>query len=145
MSVWPQEFNLRPAAAPRTDIARAQQGAPLQPPLWRTMLLLAAIVVIGIVTGLLAASFLSSSTAQAAEPAVGSVLPFLPTPSASVAGPTLQQSKMQWRVEKSHLPKDAPNILIILLDDVGFGLPDTYGGHDIYRKAGDTGRVIRHQ
>ena len=29
---------------------------------------------------------------------------------------------------KNHLPKDAPNILIILLDDVGFGLPDTYGG-----------------
>ena len=37
-------------------------------------------------------------------------------------------SKHQRRVEKSHLPKDAPNILIILLDDVGFGLPDTYGG-----------------
>ena len=29
---------------------------------------------------------------------------------------------------ESHLPKDAPNILIILLDDVGFGLPDTFGG-----------------
>ena len=58
----------------------------------------------------------------------GSVLPFPPTPSASVAGPTLQESKHQRRVEKSHLPKDAPNILIILLDDVGFGLPDTYGG-----------------
>ncbi len=24
--------------------------------------------------------------------------------------------------------EDAPNILIILLDDVGFGLADTYGG-----------------
>ena len=34
----------------------------------------------------------------------------------------------QRRAEKSHLPKDAPNILIILLDDVGFGLADTYGG-----------------
>ena len=58
----------------------------------------------------------------------GSVLPFPPTPSASVAGPTLQESKHQRRVEKSHLPKDAPNILIVILDDVGFGLPDTYGG-----------------
>lgn len=58
----------------------------------------------------------------------GSVLPFPQTPSASVAGQTLQQSKHQWRVEKSRLPKDAPNILIILLDDVGFGLPETYGG-----------------
>ena len=58
----------------------------------------------------------------------GSVLPFEPTSSASVAAPRLQDSKMMRRVEKSHLPKDAPNILTILLDDVGFGLPDTYGG-----------------
>ena len=58
----------------------------------------------------------------------GSVLPFPSTPSASVAGPTLQESKHQRRVEMSHLPADAPNILIILLDDVGFGQPDTYGG-----------------
>ena len=64
----------------------------------------------------------------AAAPTDGSVLPFPPTPSASVAAPTLQDSKHQRRVETSHLPKDAPNILIILLDDVGFGLPDTYGG-----------------
>ena len=58
----------------------------------------------------------------------GSVLPFPPTPSASVAGPTLQTSKHRRRVEKSHLSKDPPNILIILLDNVGFGLPDTFGG-----------------
>ena len=61
-------------------------------------------------------------------PTDGSVLPFPPTPSASVAEPRLQDSTMTRRVEKDHLPKDAPNILIILLDDVGFGLPDTYGG-----------------
>ncbi len=64
----------------------------------------------------------------AAAPTDGSVLPFPPTPSASVAAPRLQDSKHQRRVETSRLPKDAPNILIILLDDVGFGLPDTYGG-----------------
>jgi arylsulfatase len=64
----------------------------------------------------------------AATPPDGSVLPFAPTPSASVAAPRLQDSKHQRRVEKNHLPKDAPNILVILLDDVGFGLPDTYGG-----------------
>ena len=63
-----------------------------------------------------------------APPDDGSVLPFPPTPSASVAGPTLQESKHQRRIEKSRLPKDAPNILIVILDDVGFGLPDTYGG-----------------
>ena len=63
-----------------------------------------------------------------ATPNDGSVLPFPPTPSASIAGPTLQESTHQRRAEPNHLPADAPNILIILLDDVGFGLPDTYGG-----------------
>jgi hypothetical protein len=58
----------------------------------------------------------------------GSVLPFPPVPSASVAKPRLQDSIHKRRAEESHLPKDAPNILVILLDDVGFGLPDTYGG-----------------
>jgi len=75
---------------------------------------------------------LGAGLASGAEPAPtpndGSVLPFPPTPSASVAGPTLQESKHQRRVEPDRLPKDAPNILMILLDDVGFGLADTYGG-----------------
>jgi arylsulfatase len=64
----------------------------------------------------------------AGAPADGSVLPFPPVPTASVAGQSLQESKMVRRARPSHLPKDAPNILIILLDDVGFGLPETFGG-----------------
>ena len=35
---------------------------------------------------------------------------------------------MKRRVEPNHLPADAPNILIILIDDAGFGVPDTFGG-----------------
>jgi arylsulfatase len=67
--------------------------------------------------------------AHAAAPAGdGSVLPFPPTPSASVAKPRLQDSTMKRRVAPRRLPENAPNILIILLDDVGFGLPSTYGG-----------------
>ncbi len=58
----------------------------------------------------------------------GRVLPFPPVPTASIAGPTLQESKHVRRAEPHHLPADAPNILIVLLDDVGFGLPSTYGG-----------------
>jgi arylsulfatase A-like enzyme len=58
----------------------------------------------------------------------GSVLPFPKASSASIAGETLQESKHVRRVEASHLPKDAPNILIILMDDVGFGLSDAFGG-----------------
>jgi arylsulfatase len=58
----------------------------------------------------------------------GSVLPFPPVPSASVAAQTLQQSKMVWRKQPELLPADAPNIVVILMDDLGFGLAETFGG-----------------
>ncbi len=65
----------------------------------------------------------------------GSVLPFPSMPPESVAGPTLQESTLKPFPEERHLPKDAPNILIVLLDDVGFGLPDTFGRRDPYADA----------
>jgi arylsulfatase A-like enzyme len=58
----------------------------------------------------------------------GSVLPFPATPSASVAKPRLQDSVHKRRVEPSRVAADAPNILIVLVDDAGFGVPDTFGG-----------------
>ena len=58
----------------------------------------------------------------------GSVLPFPPVPSASVAAPTLQESTHKRRAEANHLPANAPNVLIVLMDDVGFGQTDTFGG-----------------
>ena len=63
-----------------------------------------------------------------AAAADGSVLPFPRAPSASIAAPRLQDSKHVRRAEPSHLRKDAPNVLIILLDDVGFGQASTFGG-----------------
>ncbi|TCU54654.1 arylsulfatase [Novosphingobium sp. PhB57] len=57
-----------------------------------------------------------------------SVLPFPSAPSASTAGYTLAESAHKRRVEPARLSGDAPNILIVLLDDVGFGLSDTVGG-----------------
>ncbi|HWI31741.1 MAG TPA: arylsulfatase [Microbacterium sp.] len=56
------------------------------------------------------------------------VLPFPPTPSASIAGRTMQESVYRQRATASRLPEDAPNVLILLIDDAGPGLPDTYGG-----------------
>jgi arylsulfatase A-like enzyme len=56
------------------------------------------------------------------------VLPFPPTPSASVAGRTMQESVYEQRVHAKRLPQDAPNILIVLIDDAGPGLPSTFGG-----------------
>lgn len=58
----------------------------------------------------------------------GSVLPFPGPPSASLAGETLQESIHKRRVYPSHLPKDAPNIIIVLMDDVGFGTASAFGG-----------------
>ncbi|WP_204137777.1 arylsulfatase [Halomicronema sp. CCY15110] len=55
-------------------------------------------------------------------------LPFPPTPSASVAGPTIQESVYKQRVTPDRLPEDAPNILIVLIDDAGPALPSTFGG-----------------
>jgi len=55
-------------------------------------------------------------------------LPFPPKPSGSIAGPTMQESIYSPRPAVNHLPKDAPNILIVLIDDVGPAQTDTYGG-----------------
>ena len=56
------------------------------------------------------------------------VLPFPPVPSASIAGRTMQESVYRRRVEPRRLHADAPNILIVLIDDAGPGLPTTFGG-----------------
>jgi len=56
------------------------------------------------------------------------ILPFAPKPSGSIAGRTIQDSVYSPLPATSRLPKDAPNILIVLIDDVGPGQTDTYGG-----------------
>src|ERR1700735_4143188 len=55
-------------------------------------------------------------------------LPFPPPPSTSVAGRTMQESVYKKRVTPRRLRADAPNILIVLIDDAGPGLPTTFGG-----------------
>ncbi len=69
-----------------------------------------------------------ASSATSGAPADGSVLPFPAVPSASVAKPRLQDSVHKRRAEPQHLQPGAPNVLIILLDDVGFGQASTFGG-----------------
>jgi len=55
-------------------------------------------------------------------------LPFPAMPSSSKAGPTIAESVYSPAKPVDHLPANAPNVLIIMLDDVGPALPDTYGG-----------------
>jgi arylsulfatase A-like enzyme len=58
----------------------------------------------------------------------GSVLPFPGPPTASLTGETLQESIHKRRIYPNYLAKDAPNIIIVLMDDVGFGTASTFGG-----------------
>lgn len=79
----------------------------------------------------LAAHWLAVSTAALllSAPALAQEsLPFPPKPSGSKAGPTIAESTYSPLPPQSHLPAGAPNILIIMLDDVGPALPSTYGG-----------------
>jgi len=58
----------------------------------------------------------------------GTVLPFRPKRSNSIAGRTMQESVYSPQPAPKYLPEDAPNILIILIDDAGPGMPDAFGG-----------------
>ena len=58
----------------------------------------------------------------------GLVLPFPPPPSESVAKPKIEDSTMKWPMAPQRLAEDAPNILVIMIDDIGFGVTDTFGG-----------------
>lgn len=72
---------------------------------------------------LIAATLITMPLAQAQD-----VLPFPPTPVESVVKPLLQDSTMKWPTEPQRLKKDAPNVLIVLIDDVGFGVSEVFGG-----------------
>ncbi len=56
------------------------------------------------------------------------VLPFPPVPSGSIAGRTMQESVYSPVPAPVRLPPGSPNILIILVDDAGPGLPSPLGG-----------------
>jgi len=56
------------------------------------------------------------------------ILPFPDPPMGGKVAPTMQESVHQWRETPSYLPEDAPNILIAMLDDAGFGQASTFGG-----------------
>jgi arylsulfatase len=71
----------------------------------------------------LALSAIFAPTTMAQE-----ILPFPPAPSGSTPGLTIQDFSYKKRVEPKRLAEGAPNILIILMDDLGPATPSTYGG-----------------
>jgi arylsulfatase len=77
---------------------------------------------------LAAFTLLLPGVAYSTTPTDGSVLPF-PTPAnKSVVNQTLADSTLVKATVEKHIPDDAPNILIVLLDDVGYGISETFGG-----------------
>ena len=65
--------------------------------------------------------------ADSATPAAGAGLPIPDSPFRGVANRTLQGSKPDFPKPVA-APKDAPNVLLILVDDAGFGNASTFGG-----------------
>ena len=57
----------------------------------------------------------------AADASAQDVLPFPTPPMGGKVGATMQESVHKWRTQPKRLPEDAPNILIVMLDDAGFG------------------------
>jgi arylsulfatase A-like enzyme len=80
-----------------------------------------------VLSGLVALIFLLTAVPPALAQD-GSSLPFPPTPSGSVAKRTIKASTYSPLKPEKHLPADAPNVLIMMLDDSGPSLPDTFGG-----------------
>ncbi|HEX6663451.1 MAG TPA: arylsulfatase [Gaiellaceae bacterium] len=57
------------------------------------------------------------------------VLPIPDRPFGGTAGRTLDDSVADWTiVAGTKAPDGAPNVLVVLIDDAGFGQPDTFGG-----------------
>ncbi len=58
-----------------------------------------------------------------------SVLPIPDRNFGGTMGRTVEQSVPDWSmIPGPKAPEDAPNVLIVLIDDAGFGNPDTFGG-----------------
>ncbi len=64
----------------------------------------------------------------AADPIVDRTqLPISAPPFAGVANRTLEGSKPQW-ARRVQAPQAAPNVILVLIDDAGFGNPSAFGG-----------------
>lgn len=70
---------------------------------------------------------LAAASALAQDASQRMSLPIAPAPFAGVSGRTLDTSRPAWSAPVS-APAGAPNVIVVLLDDAGFGNPSTFGG-----------------
>ena len=75
----------------------------------------------------LAVTFQSISVAASDTEWDRTVLPRPPQPFEGVTKRTLEGSVASY-TQPVKAPRDAPNILLVLIDDAGFGNPSTFGG-----------------
>lgn len=75
-------------------------------------------------------SVLPTGTGFAADAASTARSPVLPVPELSRPAPNtvLRQETEQLPIRLRQAPEGAPNVVFVLLDDVGFGAPGTFGG-----------------
>ncbi|MBT8469352.1 MAG: sulfatase-like hydrolase/transferase [Myxococcales bacterium] len=73
------------------------------------------------------ATLVLASAACASQQPNGNSLPIPLSPFEGTIGKTYEESEADWPRPPS-APDDAPNVIVILLDDVGFGQPSTFGG-----------------
>ncbi len=82
--------------------------------------------------GVLLLAAAASSPAFAQQAAAGPDRTVLPIPDpkfGGAVGRTIDKSKGDWSILSGvKAPAGAPNVLIVLIDDAGFGGPDTFGG-----------------
>jgi arylsulfatase len=103
----------------------------------RKILAAAAMVAVGALSGWLAASgwlaqlaYAQETQGQAAPKGGAGLSPILPPPEApfdGIIGRTYKDSKMS-KIPVVKAPAGAPNVLLILIDDCGFGQWNTFGG-----------------
>ena len=84
-------------------------------------------VVLGLAGAATAAAQPSNAKAGSSDPAPGTYLPAFPSPFAGRIGLTARSSTPDFP-QPVRAPKGAPNILLILTDDVGFSASSTFGG-----------------
>src|SRR5262245_51071406 len=90
--------------------------------------LLAAVVFVGIASISFAQQIIGTPGSPSATTTIqGDQIPAPPQKFGGVIKETARQSKPYWQ-PRIQPPKGAPNVLLIITDDVGFGAPSTFGG-----------------
>ena len=96
-------------------------------PLKSLAVLLGVVLALVVVAAAMAQNVTNAGSPDGTQVIDGKTLPPPPLPFGGVINPNAAQSKPWWE-PRVVPPKGAPNVLLIMTDDVGFGAPSTFGG-----------------